>query len=368
MSGAPIVDTIEAPISDTIANTVISLGRAPAFANALRALENTVARSGRTLRPIGTTGPPGQEAILFRAAPSLGFAPADIAAMRPGAGEWPAEMDVAFLGLYGPASPLPSSWTERIVMGNPGSDNVRDVLDLFNHPLIALSWRITRSGRVDWLWAPGIWAPGTTVPSTAPTDVPSTAALALAGIIPGAARADEDSASASPRLDPLRLLPLAGLLAQYSRGARVVAAIVSRYFGLPARIDEWIPARARIPADQQFRLGQPAATIGDASLGETVPDVSGVVRLVLGPLPLHIFVDFLPDGARRPALHALLALAIREPVRVELDLVMDPHGSAGMVLGATQLGWTSWADGPGEAGRTPAGSPGEAGRTPAGLL
>jgi type VI secretion system protein ImpH len=325
---------VPATETDAVAETIARLGHAPAFATALRALEQAVARSGRTIRPIGTTGTPSEEAVLFRATPSMGFAPADIAAIREGEGDWPVEMDVAFLGLYGPSSPMPAAWTERIVMGMPGADNLRDVLDLFDHPLIALSWRITRSGRVDWLW------------DREGRDPPSVSALALAGIVPG-----------SPDgLDRMRLLPLAGLLAQHSRGAATVAAIVGRYFGLPAHIEEWVPSRATIPPEQQFRLGSDGAAMGDTSLGETVPDVSGVVRLVLGPLPLSSFVAFLPGGAQRQALQSLLRLAAREPVRIDIELLLAAHGCAGMTLGSTRLGWTSWAAGPGEHGCTPAGS------------
>jgi type VI secretion system protein ImpH len=332
-SEAAISADIATDIATAIATAIATLGPAPAFAKAVRALEAALAGTGRTLRPIGTTGAPSEEGVLFRATPSLAFAPSDIAAIRPGTGTWPVEMEVAFLGLYGPASPLPTAWTELIVMDMPGADNIRDALDLFDHPLIALSWRIMRSGRIEWLW------------DDRGGDPASVAILALAGIVPGT----------SSRLDRVRLLPLAGLLAQYSRGAGTVAAVVGHYFGIPARVVEWVASRAVIPTDQQFRLGEPGATAGNMCLGETVPDVSGVVRLVLGPLPLDVFVTFLPGGAQREALRSLLRLAVREPVRIEVDLMLEPDGAAGMVLGDTSLGWTSWAAGPGAAAHTATG-------------
>jgi len=69
----------------------------------------------------GGTGPPSREAIRFRAAASLAFAPGDIAEVEeieepPAPWEPPRRLHritVNFLGLYGPSSPLPNHVTEE---------------------------------------------------------------------------------------------------------------------------------------------------------------------------------------------------------------------------------------------------------------
>lgn len=291
-------------------------------------------------RPVGTTGPIEEERILFRPEPSLGFPANDVAAVRLDSARpnWPAEMEVTFLGLYGPSSPLPPAWTERIVMEADGADNLRDLLDLFDHPLIALAYRVWRHYRLDLHFDRRAQDPG------------SRAALALAGMF-------VDEGAADPDLDPLRLLPLAGLLAQHARSAELLRRLVSEYFGVPVVIEEWVKRMAPIPEDQQFRFAAAWVALGSTTiLGEAVPDVAGTVTIVIGPLSPHDFDDFLPGGGTRATLHALLRLAVREPVECLVDLVLADDAPAGLVLGAGRLGWTTWQDAPGVPRRCPTGA------------
>lgn len=291
-------------------------------------------------RELGTVGPIAEEKILFRATPSLGFPASDVTAIRfkdASEGAWPAEMDVAFLGLYGPSSPLPPSWTERIVMDEEGAANLRDLLDLFDHPAIALAYRIWRHYRLELHFRPEAF------------DAGSRAALALAGVFP-------EGITGDPDLDPLRLLPIAGLLAQHARSGALLCQIVSEYFNVPVAIEEWVRRMAPIPCDQQFRLGEPWVAIGRTTLlGEAVPDVMGAVTVVLGPLSAQDFESFLPGGPARKSLRALLRLAVREPLECRIDLVMDDDAPAGLTLGSGRLGWTTWQEAPGALRRCPTG-------------
>ncbi len=292
--------------------------------------------------PVGAGGKAADEKILFRAQPSLGFPPSDVAAIRfpaeAKAASWPAaEMEVTFLGLYGPASPLPPAWTERIVMEEEGAENLRDLLDLFGHPLVALAFRIWRHHRLDLRFDPRATDPG------------SRAALALAGVV-------VEEGARDPDLDPMRLLPLSGLLAQHARSAEVLRRAIAEYFAIPAAIEEWVPRMAPIPEDQQFRLGDPALSLGHSTvLGEAVPDVAGAVTIVLGPLSLPAFEAFLPGGAARRSLAALLRLVVREPLAFSVDLVLEKDAPAGFALGDGRLGWTTFQEAPDTLRRCPTG-------------
>lgn len=320
----------------------VAAGLAPraglvAFQEAVRLLDQA---AGST-RPVGTVGPPADEPVLFRSAPSLGFPAADIAAIRSAAGDgaatWPAEMEVSFLGLYGPSSPLPAFWTERIVMDEDGAANLRDVLDLFGHGLVGLAYRIWRQHRLHLRFDGRAGDPG------------SRAVLALAGVLAEPERRDDG-------LDLPRLLPVCGLLAQYSRSGEVVRRVVAGYFGVPAVVEEWLPRMAPIPEDQRFDLGASGIALGATTvLGEAVPDVAGAVCVVLGPLSARQFAAFLPGGTDRRALTALLHLAIRQPVECRIDLILDPGEPGGLVLGGGRLGWTSWLGDAGTERRCPAG-------------
>jgi type VI secretion system protein ImpH len=308
------------------------LGPHPSFIAAVRALDAAGRAAGRN--PVGTLGPPEQETLLFRAQPSLGFPPADVAALRPGEAGWPAEMEVTFLGLYGPSSPLPPGWTERIAQDDSGARNLRDLLDLFTHPLVGLLYRAWQASRPEMLWREDA------------SDIASVAALALAGVMPGAPAG----------LPAERLLPVAGLLAAYARGAGTVESAVRLAFDAPAVVEEWVPQHVAVPVAQQALLGGPGARLGEAVAGERVPDVSGCVRLRIGPLALGAFVALLPGGSRRAELAALLRVVVADPVRVEVELVLAGGQSLGATLGGTRLGFTSWIGDPAEERACPAGA------------
>ena len=279
---------------------------------------------------VGAVGPVEQETILFRAAASLGFPAADIASVsartQGSDGGWPAEMEVTFLGLYGPSSPLPPFWTERIIQDSDGGENLRDFLDLFNHPLIALVYRVIRHYQIDRHF------------DRVPGRPAERMLMALAGQFGETAMANS--------LDWPRLLPFCGLLAQSSRSPDIVARIVAGYFDVPVTVDQWLPRAVPIPPDQLFTLGNPQAGLGTGTvLGSSVPDIAGTVGLVLGPLSREAFETFLPDGTHRAELRALLQIILREPIGCLLDLLLDPAAADGLVLGQGRLGWTTWQAG-----------------------
>ncbi|HEY1589098.1 MAG TPA: type VI secretion system baseplate subunit TssG, partial [Rhodanobacter sp.] len=300
------------------------------FAGAVEALRQVCGND----TAIGTTGPVEHEAILFRAAASLSFPPSDIAAITErqmgNAPGWPVEMQVNFLGLYGPASPLPVVWTEDIVQDADGAQNLRDFLDVFDHPLIALAYRIARHYRIDRHFHAAL-------EKGAPQAV-----IALAGQFAGTALART--------VDWHRLLPFIGLLAHTSRSREILVEIVSGYFEIPVAVEEWMPRLVPIPPDQQFALGAPQSTLGSGTvLGEGVPDVAGAITLLLGPMPRAEFEAFLPQGAKRQELQAVVRMTLRQPIECFVDLLLDPVEAGGLVLGGAQLGWTTWqagGDGP----------------------
>lgn len=267
------------------------------------------------------------EPVLFRAAPTLGFPAGEIAALRPrpGAEDWPAEAETTFLGLYGPSSPMPAFWTERILFGDDDErQNLRDLLDLFGHALTGLLYRIWQRNRLHLTYDRG------------GTDAASHALHAVAGA------GSEDGTVRG--LDPVRLLPLAGLLAQHTRSAAVIERVVGPYFGIAARIEEWVERRVAIPPEARFALGAPQSALGDGLLlGASVADLGTTVCLLLGPLDEATFMAFLPGGARRTELASLLRLAVREPVAIRVDLLLDPAADVAFRLGDTRLGATSWS-------------------------
>jgi type VI secretion system protein ImpH len=294
--------------------------------------------------PVGGTGPAAAEAIRFRGVASLAFPPGDIAEIdavpvvterREDTGIYLPEERIrlacTFLGLYGPSSPLPAGYTERILWAAADNGRLRDFLDLFNHRLLSLFYR-------SW----GKYRAYAHVRADR-RDSYTNRLLAMGGI----ADAGEHLAA---ELDPMRLLPFIGLLRMRTRSAHTVSQIVSGYFGgLPVRLEELVMRRVELPDWQRNQLAGMFCTLGvDFVLGGPIEDDSGKIRLWVGPLDAERFLEFMPDGKAYKALAALLRLALVDPLEVELVLNLEEAAVPEFRLepktepGSAMLGWSSW--------------------------
>ncbi|MCP1835402.1 type VI secretion system protein ImpH [Bradyrhizobium sp. USDA 4532] len=278
--------------------------------------------------PIGSTVDPAHEAVRFRAAPTLGFPAEEIAGIRQAkaAGER-VEVNVNFLGLHGPSSPLPPFYTER-VMHADGMGSLSDFFDFFNHRLISLLLRIWRYHRHHLRFEEGA------------TDAISVLIGMLFGLVPGKDTAREREWRA-------RLLPQAGVLALCSRSAKLVAGVISSHLNISARVEEFIWREIDIPRQAQWRLGRPGLELGvDTLAGETMPDIVGKFRLCLGPLNQQQFRSLLPGCETHAILCRLLSVILREPLAWDLQLELALGQTPQWTLGEGELGWTTWIDPP----------------------
>ncbi|MFK4531933.1 type VI secretion system protein ImpH [Bradyrhizobium ottawaense] len=277
---------------------------------------------------IGSTDDPAREAVRFRAAPTLGFPAEEIAGIRQAkaAGER-VEVNVNFLGLHGPSSPLPPFYAER-VMHADGKGSLGDFLDFFNHRLISLLLRIWRYYRHHLRFEEGA------------TDAISVLIGTLFGLVPG-----EDTAR--EREWRARLLPHAGALALCSRSAKLVAGLISSHLNISARVEEFIWREIDIPRQAQWRLGRPDLELGvDTLAGETMPDIVGKFRLCLGPLNQQQFRSLLPCCETHAILCRLVSVILREPLAWDLQLELALGQTPQWTLGEGELGWTTWIEPP----------------------
>jgi type VI secretion system protein ImpH len=273
--------------------------------------------------PIGSTEAPEREAVRFRATPILGFPAEEIAEVRQVKGDKERlEVYVNLLGLHGPSSPLPASYTER-VMHADGVGALGDFLDFFNHRLISLLLQIWRHYRHHLRFEEGA------------NDPISVLVGALFGLMPGEDTPDEREWRA-------RLLPHAGALVLCSRSSRLVAGIISSHLDIPARVEEFIWREIDIPPEAQWRLGEPGLQLGtDTVAGETMPDIVGKFRLCLGPLDQEQFRSLLPGREAHTIIRRLINVILREPLAWDLQLELAPAAAPQWVLGEGELGWTT---------------------------
>lgn len=274
---------------------------------------------------IGATTSPRRETVRFRANPTLAFPAEEVHAVS--LPSLPGERVVVIanlLGLHGPASPLPPSFTERIVFAEDDGP-LRDFFDFFNHRLLGLLFRVWKHYRHQHRYQIGA------------TDPISGAVLALFGMYGVAEEGDRPARTL--------LLPYAGVLALYSRSAAVVAGVVAHYFDVPCTIEEFVTREIRIPPEAQWRLGASELELGVSTIcGETMQDTMGKFRIRLGPLTAAQCDRLLPDGPDYRTLTELINLSIREPLDWDIVYRLAPGEARAMRLGETRLGWSGWLD------------------------
>lgn len=281
-------------------------------------------RLGTALRPIDEPLRLGQE-------PALDFAPASLSGFKMPTADAPPRMEVRFFGLFGPNGPLPLHLTdharERIL--HHGDRSFARFADVFHHRLLLLFYRA--------------WAQAQpTVGLDRPEDDRFAAYVgSLFGIgTPQLRRRDAFPDNAK--------LHHAGLLVRQTRNADGLQALLQGYFGIKARVEQFVGHWMNLPTHQRTRLQrEPSAgkqlAVG-AVLGKRVWDRQHKFRIHFGPLTLDQYLDFLPQGR---ALEPLTA-AVRQYVGFELDwdvrLVLRANEVPRARLGRhNRLGWTTWA-------------------------
>lgn len=274
--------------------------------------------------PVGSLGDPANEFLRFRAARSLSFGASDISHVAHDEASDRLDIRVNFFGLYGPASPLPPSFTERIIESEETPGPVEDFLDLFNHRLISLLHVIWKKYRYYLRY------------ETGGTDPLSQRFLALCGFpIEDRERIGEISRSA--------LLPHLGLISLFSNSADVVGATLSNFFSIPCHIEEFIERSVAIGPESRLALGTANNILGDDTiLGFELDDDFGKFRICVGRAGFDVLAPFLPHGAKHRQFCELLMMVTREPLEWDLQFTFEPETIPMARLGDCRLGWTSW--------------------------
>jgi type VI secretion system protein ImpH len=304
-----------------------ALTRAPwnfDFFQALRRIEGLFTdrpRLGKALRP-------ADEPVRISQEPSVAFAPSTLSAFEEN-GTRP-RLEQRFFGLLGPNGPLPLHMTEyaRERLLHNGDATLARFLDLFHHRLGLFFYRAWAEARP-------------TVHQDRPAEDRFTVYVgSLAGHGMSRTR-DRDLVS-----DHAKRFFVAHL-ARGPKNAEGLASIVEGFFRLPARVEQMAVGWLDLPRDQQTELGGASRLRGllgqDTVIGERVRDVQSRFRIVMGPMELDRFRDFLPG---QPSL-ARLRDWVRNYVGFEFDwdvqLVLARDEVPGILLGREgQLGWTTW--------------------------
>lgn len=281
--------------------------------------------------PVGEGAEPAREPVRFKSAVGLAFPASDVAEVRPPAREGgAAEMTVNFMGLAGALGPLQAPTTEQIMDRARSRDTaLRDFLDIFNHRLVSLLYRIRKVHRVGQEHAP----PGSD---------------RLSGLVYSAFGMGTPGLRGRMLVPDRALLFYAGLLADRSRSLAGLCRIVEDYFRVGAAGGEFRGRWFELDEEQTTAIGARGrnARLGEgAVLGRRVWDQQGAFELRLGPLTLEQFLDFLPTGWGFGPLCELARFYTGDELEFSFRLTLRaaevPQARLGAEGGA-RLGWTSW--------------------------
>jgi type VI secretion system protein ImpH len=284
----------------------------------------------------GTARRPLDEPVRLGQEPELSFAPSPLASLEFGREGAPPRLQQRLFGLLGPNGPLPIHLTEytRHRLRHSADPTLSRFLDLFQHRFIALFYRA---------WAQ---AQPHVNRDRVGQDRFRVYVGSFVGIAPDALR-DRDSVP-----DLARLFHV-GTLVRQVRNAGGLAAILSDFFGVSARIEEFVPHWLVLEPPSRTRLGRLGAGLGFGTiLGARVWDRQSKFRIHLGPLTLEEYESFLPaarGGPRPPTGTRLRELVdwVRFYLCFELDwdvrLHLERDEVPALKLGvAGRLGWTTW--------------------------
>jgi type VI secretion system protein ImpH len=297
-------------------------------------------------QPVGRDGPPSEEAVRFVAHNSLGFPASEVQALentaelKQPAGRRapalpPARMAVNFMGLTGPQGVLPLYYTELVRDRNRIKDyTLRDFLDIFNHRIVSLFYRAWEKYRFVVPYERG------------ETSAISRILMSLVGLgTPGLVGRQAVSDQA--------YLFYSGLAAQQPRSAVALRHLIMDYFDVPAEVEQFVGCWKTLSGDEVCLLGDERGSDagvlgGGAVAGDEVWSAQTRARVVLGPLSLDQYLDFLPGGTAFQPLRAITRFFAGNEIDFEVQLILRREDAPACELGGEgdtgpTLGWVCWA-------------------------
>ena len=298
------------------------------FFQAVRLLERLGAG-----KPIGRFENPKDEAARFTCNPALVFPPSQIHSI-----DWPEgtqpRLSVNFMGLIGQLGVLPLPYTEWVNERVRAKDHtLREFLDLFHHRIISLFYQAWEKYRFPVAF------------ERDRDDRFTRYLLAFLGL------GTEGLRNRTSVLPDEATTFYTGLLGLQPRSTTALRQILHDYFQVPVEIEQFVGTWRPIPESDQTRTGDEREFSEQLSLGaiagDEVWDQQSTARIVLGPLTLAQYLDFLPIGTAYKPLCDLTDFFSRREIDFELQLVLKREETPGIPLDYQEtdqpmLGWTTW--------------------------
>lgn len=241
---------------------------------------------------------------------------------------------VNFMGVTGPMGVLPHYYTVMLMDRLRNKDRVlQRFLDLFNHRIVSLFYRAWEKYHYGIAYERGGLDPFS-------RNLLDLAGLGTKGMQGRLAVRDE------------AVVFYAGLFGQRPRSALGLEQVLSDYFAVPVKVQQFVGAWYKVDASTQCELDdwgyQVSRQLGVGALvGDEVFSHQSKVRVKVGPLNLKQYKDFLPDGSAHEPLRSLVRFWAGDSLEYEVQLILDRENVPSCNLGGEQsepprLGWLSW--------------------------
>ncbi len=282
--------------------------------------------------PVGYFVAPNQEAVRFSSLPTLSFPPSQLHSLERGPDGQP-RLVVQFMGSVAAISSLPHTYTEYLLGLLRDKDTaMAEFLDIFNHRMISLFYRGWEKHR----FFLGFEGGGRDTLSPRLRDL---LGLGTRGVADRTALPDR------------AYLAYTGLLGRHTRSAASLQQLLEDFFALPVKVEQFAGMWRRLPETDQTIFSDTARAgerLGVATVvGSEIWDQHGRIRVVLGPMPLAMYLSFLPGHAAYRDLETWMRFFTSGQYEVEIQLVLHREEAPACVLGATtpegpRLGTVSW--------------------------
>jgi type VI secretion system protein ImpH len=299
------------------------------FFQAVRLLE----KLNSNKKPVGDTALPYEEIVRFRSRIAMDFPSSEIHEIietpNGATDETDTEMIVNFMGMAGVSGVLPSHYTELVL------DRVRhrdtalwSFLDIFTHRAVSLFFRA---------WAKYRFPVGYERGDDAFTGfLFDIAGLGTKGLR-GRSTVDDES-----------LLSYVGLLVQRPHSNSAMENILSDYFGVSVKVQQFFGQWLPLGAQDVTEIGRQNTTLGvNAIAGSKVWDQQSKIRVLFGPLTFTQFLSFLPNGSAYAAAKSIVRFFTGIELDFDFRLRLVGREVPGCILTTRaarrpMLGWTSF--------------------------
>ena len=149
-------------------------------------------------------------------------------------------------------------------------------------------------------------------------------------------------------LEDESLLPYGGLISQKPHSAIALGNILSDYFAITAKIEQFFGQWLELDSESITTLGQANSSLGaSAIIGTRIWEQQSKFRIRLGALSFKQFQDFLPHGAAHNSLKSIVRFMVGLELDFDVQLVLKAKEVPGNILTTRakrrpMLGWTSF--------------------------